>query len=125
MFVPQKKSVPFYSTEPCITSAYLIAKWYQRYFIFFVTFRVLAQKLPTCCITVRTAMVMVMLLVLQFRISHAPPSHEEHHPHAPVFDSCTYYVPALAKQWDSAIHNLKENFRLKRKSTNTFTHYKL
>jgi len=42
-------------------------------------------------------MVMVMvMLMLQFRISHAPPSHEEHHPHVPVFDSCTDYVPALA-----------------------------
>jgi len=105
--------VPFYSTEPYITCAYLIAKWYQRYFIFFVTFGVLAQKLPMCCITVRTAVVMVMLLVLQFRISHAPPSHEEHHPHVPVFDPYTDYVPALAKQWDSTIHNLKANFLVK------------
>jgi hypothetical protein len=57
----------------------------------------LAQKLPMCCITVGTAMMMLMLmLMLYFRISHAPPSHKEHHPHVPVFDSCTDYVPALA-----------------------------
>jgi len=53
----------------------------------------LAQKLPMCCITVGTAM---MMLVLQFRISHAPTTHKEHHPLVPVFDSCTDYVPALA-----------------------------
>jgi hypothetical protein len=56
----------------------------------------LAQKPLMCCITVRTAMMMMMMMMmLQFRISHAPTSHEEHHPHVPVFDSCTDYVPAL------------------------------